>query len=109
MTIAELLCAGQRLTEKELRYLATGYDYKGMGVELGDVEYIDKLEGNCSRWIRHMDTIFKIRDDLWDIPWEHGLAEYQEDEFNDQPYRVREVRKMVEVINYLPWEEEEDE
>lgn len=90
MTIAEMLCAEQRLTEKELRYLATAYDYKG--IEFGDIKYVAELEGNSFRWIRHMDIIFK-----------------KENEFYDRPYRVREVRKMVEVMNYLPWEEEEDE
>lgn len=90
MTIAEMLCAGQKLTEKELRYLATAYDYKS--IELGDIKYVAELEGCSSHWIRHMDTIFK-----------------KENEFYDQSYRVREVGKMVEVMNYLPWEEEEDE
>lgn len=103
MTIAGMLCAGQRLTKEELRYLATGFCHKD--IELGDIKYIAELEGDCSRWTRHMDTIFKIGGNLWDIPWEQGLTEYQEDEFWDQPYRVKEVKKMVEVVNYLPWEE----
>ena len=45
-----------------------------------------------------METIFKIGNDLWAVPWHRGLTECQEDEFWDQPYRVvKKTRTITET------------
>lgn len=71
------------------------------------VEIIDVIEGDSSRWTQHMTTIFKMNDKLYALEWERGLTEYQENEFYDQPYEVKETKKMVEVTDYVPVKEGE--
>lgn len=69
-------------------------DYEG-------IEVIDTIEGEHSRWTQHMTTIFKYENKLYALEWEHGLTEYQENEFYDQPYEVEEKKEFVEVIKYV--------
>ena len=80
MTIIEKMYAGKDLTEEELRYIATGHS-RHCTTEPGDYEIIDHIEGESSRWTCAVDTIIRVGDDFWSIPWEEGLTEYQEDEF----------------------------
>lgn len=95
MTVIERLYAGFKLREDELKQLAYG--------ELNDhdsdlYEEVDMVEYEERRWTRDVETIFKIRDDLWAIPWGRGLTECQENEFWWQPYRViRKTRTITQV------------
>lgn len=63
------------------------------------------VEGNESRWTRAMDTIIKVGKDYWDIPWERGLTEYQENEYWEQPFRVKPVEKIVKVTEWVVLED----
>lgn len=88
---------GEELTEKELKYCAWG--------EVG--EYIDEIEGYDHRWTKDMSAIFKIGDQLYRIDWEQGLTEYQENEYWEQPYKVRREEKIVTttVVSYVAVED----
>ena len=98
MTIIEKIYAGEKLSEKELSALI--YE----DVE-DDYEIITELKGEELRWTRIMDTIIKIGEDYWDIPWRCGLTEYQENEFWEQPFRVKPVEEVVTVTRWVPLEE----
>ena len=98
MTIIEKMYAGEKLSEKELSALI--YE----DVE-DDYEIITELKGEELRWTRIMDTIIKIGEDYWDIPWRCGLTEYQENEFWEQPFRVKPVEEVVTVTRWVPLEE----
>ena len=56
--------------------------------------------GENHRWNRPATTIFKVEDRLFALDWWQGLTEMQENEFYDQPYEVKEVKKMVEITKY---------
>ena len=86
-------------SEEELCQIAWN-DYDG-------VEVIDTIDGEDSRWTRHMTTIFKYEDKLYALEWEQGLTEYQENEFYNQPYEVKEVKRMVEVTDYISVKEDD--
>lgn len=75
--------------------------------DLDGIEVIDTIEGEHSRWTEHMTTIFRYENKLYALEWERGLTEYQENEFYNQPYEVKEVKKMVEVTDYIPVKEGE--
>ena len=98
MTIIEKMYAGKKLSEKELKALVCGN-------AKDDYKIVTELEGESSRWTKIMDTIIKVGEDYWDIPWEHGLTEYQEDEFWEQPFRVKPVEEVVTVTNWVSLEE----
>ena len=98
MTIIEKMYAGEKLSKDELRALVFEYaedDYK----------IITELEGPESRWTRAMDTIIKTGEDYWDIPWDRGLTKYQENEFWEQPFRVKPVEEVVTITNWVSLEE----
>ena len=98
MTIIEKMYAGKKLSEKELKALV--YE----DVE-DDYEIVTEVEGDESRWSRTIDTIIKVGEDYWDIPWERGLTECQENMFWEQPIRVKPVEKVVTVTEWVPLEE----
>lgn len=98
MTIIEKMYAGVELTEKELKALT-------WGEAEDEYKIITELEGECSRWTRAVDTIIKVEEDYWDIPWERGLTEYQENEYWEQPFRVKPVEEIVKVTKWVPLEE----
>lgn len=79
---------GIDLTEKELR-------------ELRYSRYAE-IEGDKSRWSVYTQTIVKLRDKYFSIDWSQGLTEIQEDEFDDQPYEVKKVEKMIPVTEWIP-------
>lgn len=101
MTIIEKMYAGEKLSEKELE----GLVYEDAG---DDYEIITESEGEESRWTRTVDTIIKVGEDYWDIPWERGLTEYQEDEFWEQPFRVKPVEEVITVTRWVPLEETDE-
>ena len=98
MTIIEKMYAGEKLSEKELKALV--YE----DVE-DDYKIVTEVEGDESRWSRTIDTIIKVGEDYWDIPWERGLTECQENMFWEQPFRVKPVEEVVTVTNWVPLEE----
>lgn len=79
---------GEKFTEEELS------DLRWEFVEV-DTQY-----GENHRWNRPATTIFRVEDRLFALDWWEGLTEMQEHEFYDQPYEVKEVKKMVEITKY---------
>ena len=92
-SILTKLYTGEELNSKEIQQFLFG-DY------IGDYKEIDEESYGSGRWTESMSTIIRVGDDLWCVDWEHGLTEYQENEFYKQPYRVEAVKKMIEVTEY---------
>ena len=98
MTIVEKMYAGEKLSRDELKALVFEY-------AKDDYKIITQSEGSEGRWTRAMDTIIKTGEDYWDIPWDRGLTEYQENEFWEQPFRVKPVEEVITVTKWVPLEE----
>ena len=95
--IMERFKAGEKLTENDRMSLAYGCNYRGSELD-DDYKEVATEEGEDSGWTRDMDTIFKLgEDEYWCIPWQKGLTECQENEFWDDPYRVKKVVKTIQV------------
>ena len=94
MNIIEKLYAGKSLDEYERKCLAYGDG------DLGEYEWVDEVGYDSGRWSQSMETIFKVGDDLWAVPWQRGLTEYQENEFYDQPYRVVKKTRVITETYY---------
>lgn len=84
--IVAKLKKGEKLNEREINTL------------VWDSVMVDEIEGDSGRWTQHIGTIIEIDGELWRIDWERGLTELQEDEFWDQPYRVKKIEKAVTRI-----------
>ena len=101
MTIIEKMYAGEKLSRDELKALV----YEDAE---DDYEIITQSEGSEGRWTRAMDTIIKTGKDYWDIPWDRGLTEHQENEFWEQPFRVKPVKEVITVTRWVPLEETDE-
>lgn len=60
--IMERFKAGETLTENDRMSLAYGDNYRGSELD-DDYEEVETEEGEDGRWIRGMDTIFKLGED----------------------------------------------
>lgn len=98
MTIIEKLYQGEILLKEELEAIA--YDYGYDEEKMGDYEFVIEIEGEDNRWTKDMETIFKVGDDYWCLPWQRGLTECQENEFWNQPYRVIPKTEQIVVTRY---------
>jgi hypothetical protein len=80
----------EELTSDELSELVYGYDV--------ETNYDDNR-----RWTRTAHTIVKLADRYFEIEWEEGLTEYQENEFLEQPVEVvkHEYQKTITVVEWL--------
>lgn len=58
---------------------------------------VDRIEGDDHRWQREMETIVKVKDRYFGIPWFRALTEMQEDDFYSQPYEVEPQEKVITV------------
>ena len=96
-TIENKILNGEELTETERKYCAWG--------EIG--KYVEKIEGECYRWTRDIQTIFKIGEQYYAIDWASGLTEYQDNEDWGDPYKVERKEEVVTttVVSYVPVEE----
>lgn len=86
--------SGEPLTERELSEVVCEFAY--------DSDY-----GDNRRWTRTVTTIVKLCDRYFSIDWEEGLTEYQENEFYNQPFEVREetYEKTITVTEWVPIKE----
>lgn len=82
------------LSERELRDLL---DYE-----------VDRSYGDNRRWTRGVSSILKLCEHLFELDWDEGLTEYQDDVFFDQPYEVvkEEKQVMTTVVAYVPLKED---
>lgn len=94
--ILNKLHAGENLTSREIKELVWGYE-------------IDRMCGDDRRWTRSVSSIVELEGELWQIDWEQGLTEYQESLYEEQPYRVKKVKKTVTrvEVSYEPWGDEQ--
>ena len=83
---------GERLSESEVRELTWSGDY------------VDEIEGDDHRWQKEMQTIIDVDGQLYAVDWMRGLTERQENEYLEQPYKVRKVEKVITKteITYEP-------
>jgi len=78
------------LTERELNRLVCEYNY-------------NTTEGDSGRWTKMMYTVVQLCGRFFEIVWQQGLTEYQENEYLDQPYEVRE-HTYTKTITVTEWE-----
>ena len=81
------------LSEREFRNLL---DYE-----------VDRSYGDNRRWTREVSSILKLCGHLFELDWDEGLTEYQDDVFFDLPYEVVKEEKQVTttVVTYVPLKE----
>ena len=82
---------GEALTEDELKALVWEY------------HNVARIEGENRRWTRTVRSVIKLCGRYFEIEWEQGLTESQEDQFFEQPYEVEQdtYKKVVEVHNWV--------
>lgn len=68
-----------------------------------DINWVEEIEGEDRRWSRTNLVILGVDDKYFQIEYEHGLTEYQENEYWGQV--AIEVRKIEKVITTTVWEE----
>lgn len=92
--IVDKLYRGENLNELEIRTL------------LWNSPQVSEIEGYKRRWTQDIRTIVEIKNDLWEIDWECGLTEYQDNYYEVQPYRVKAETKVITttVTEYIPIE-----
>lgn len=79
----------ENLNEDELKRLALEYD-------------IEREEGESGRWARQISSIIELMGRYFIINWQSGLTEYQDNEFDEQPYEV--IKKVYEkTIKVTEW------
>lgn len=66
----------------------------GLGEEV-DVEF-----GENRRWSRIVKRITKICDRYFAFIYDEGLTEYQDNDYNYQPYEVRPIKKVVTITEW---------
>ena len=69
----------ESLSKEELRDIIFEYD-------------IHTEKGSDGRWYRHMSTVSKLDDTYVVTNWQCGLTEYQENEYDEEPAIVTEVK-----------------
>lgn len=55
---------------------------------------------DAGRWTQDVEAIIEVKDKLFCIDFRQGLTEYQENEYDNQPYEVVEETVIVETVVY---------
>ena len=65
---------------------------------------VDRITGENGRWSRCVGSILHIGDRYFELNWEEGLTEYQDNMFDSQPEEVIPVErtKTVKYTEYVP-------
>ena len=81
----------EKLTEDELKALVWEYNN------------VARIEGENRRWSRTVRSVIKLCGRYFEIMWEQGLTENQEDQFFEQPYEVEQdtYKKVIEIHNWV--------
>ncbi len=83
-----------KFTEEEVRDMVFGDDMDG--------EVMETIDGEDRRWSRTNITIVKHKGKFYELYWEHGLTENQENEFEDQDApEVKQVEKTTIVKSWV--------
>lgn len=69
------------------------------------IEYfeVDRIYGDNDDWTRPVRTIVELGDKYFEVDWEEGLTEYQENTYMNQPFEVKlhTSKKVVEIKNWV--------
>ena len=84
---------GYKFDEEEIKQLAWG--------EIGFGKMVTQEEGDSGRWNQYMTTILKVKDRYFAVGWESGLTECQENYYEGPVYEVKQVKKMVEITEWV--------
>lgn len=68
---------------------------------------IETIEGENRRWSRTNITIVKIDEKFYQLEWEEGLTEMQENRFDDQ--EADEVIQVEETVVVKKWKIKKEE
>ena len=65
---------------------------------------VDRSYSDNRRWTRGVSSILELCGHLFELDWDEGLTEYQDDVFFDQPYEVvkEEKQVMTTIVSYVP-------
>lgn len=85
---------GEKLTETELERLVWNYE-------------IEKSYGDDHRWTKEVFSIICLLDRYFEIDWQKGLTEMQDNEFYEQPYEVKQIEKVVVTKEWVSIKESE--
>lgn len=82
------IVSGEALTERELSRL--------LRFE------IEREDGDELRWTKFVYSIIELKDKFFQLSWQCGLTEYQEDIFDSQPFEVKrhEYEKVITVVSW---------
>lgn len=72
----------ENLSEKEIQDIIDSYE-------------ISRIDGESSRWTKSITSICKLENSYFQIDWEQGLTEYQENMYMNQPFGVFKEEKIV--------------
>ena len=88
------LISGEELTEDEIRRLVDWFE-------------IECTEGDDRRWSRSMGSICQVRDRFFEVQWDKGLTEMQENSYYNQPIEVikqtREELIPAHIVTIIEW------
>ena len=84
---------GERFDESDISELVFAY---GKEVWVGEPH----------RWSTPVQSVISVGDRLFAVDWFRANTEMQENEFYEQPYEVKAVKKMIEVTEYVKVEED---
>lgn len=83
----------EKLTEEELEELVWSYQ-------------IERIYGADHRWDKEVCSIINICDRTFAIDWRKGLTEMQDNIFDNQPYEVKSIEKVVVTKEWVPINQE---
>lgn len=65
------------------------------------LDEVDRKEGEDLRWVKPITSIFEICGRFFAIDWYKGLTEYQNNEYDEQPYEVTKHTKQITVTEWV--------
>jgi hypothetical protein len=68
------------------------------------LEEVDRKQYDDDRWTRPISSILRIGERFFQLNWDKGLTEYQEDYFDEQPFEVFCKEKVVVERDWVPVE-----
>lgn len=88
--------SGKNLTEDELQHL------------IWECEEVDRDYGDNGRWTRGVISVVELCGRYFEVYWEEGLTEYQENEYYNQPVEVekKEYDKTIHVVEWVAKEKQ---
>lgn len=92
---------GEELDDEEMRDLIECAEWDNDG---GFSEVVAREYGENRRWQRLVTVTVRLGDTYWNVEYDQGLTEMQEDDWWKQPYEVAPMRKVIpghEVTVYV--------